>query len=413
MVTSTICTIGDELLIGQVTDTNSATIAKELNQIGIPVLKMCSIGDSRQDILKTIELNLSNSDILILTGGLGPTKDDITKSALAEYTKSTHFYRSAVQEAHIEAFCRNRAKSLFEINRIQADVPDTCIILENRLGTAPGMWFEYQNKVIISLPGVPHEMEGLLPQMIERLKNRFSSSLIPIIHKTLSTTGIPESVLAAQIADWENGLPKELHLAYLPNLRTGVRLRLSCYGDCDGANKIDKAFSQLEPLLGNAIFGYGSQTLEEVVAELLVQKKATLSCAESCTGGKIGANIISLPGASRYYKGGVIAYDNSVKEKVLSVHRYILETYGAVSQQCVEAMALGVQRLLQTDYAIATSGIAGPDGGTDEKPVGTLWLAVATPEKCYSKKSHFASDRIRNIERFTVLALNELRLQLY
>ena len=412
MVTCTICTIGDELLIGQVTDTNSATIAKALNQIGIPVIQMCSIGDNKQDIFKIIDFSLRNSDILIFTGGLGPTKDDITKNSLAEYTGSGHFYRSAVQEAHIEAFCKRRGKSLFEINRVQADVPDTCSVLENRLGTAPGMWFEYTGKVIISLPGVPHEMEGLLPQLIERLKERFSSSLIPIIHKTISTTGIPESVLAAQIADWENELPKDLHLAYLPNLRTGVRLRLSCYGDAEGANKIDKAFSQLKPLLGSAIFGNGDKTLEEVVAELLVQKRATLSCAESCTGGKIGASITSLPGASRFYKGGVIAYDNSVKEKVLSVPIHTLETYGAVSQPCVEAMAVGVQQLLQTDYAIATSGIAGPDGGTDEKPVGTLWLAIATPEKCFSKKSHFASDRLRNIERFTVLALNELRLQL-
>ena len=412
MVTCSICTIGDELLIGQVVDTNSASIAKALNQIGISVQQICSIGDNREDIVKTIELLLNNSDILIITGGLGPTKDDITKSALAECTGSTHFCRSAVQEANIEAFCKKRGKALFEINRIQADVPNTCDVLENRLGTAPGMWFEYKGKVIVSLPGVPYEMEGLLPQVLDRVHNRFGASLLPITHKTLSTIGIPESVLATQIADWENQLPPNLHLAYLPNPRTGVRLRLSCYGLTDGAEKINQAFSQLEPLLGDAIYGYGDETLEEVIAKLLIQNSATLSCAESCTGGRIGAIFTSMAGASKYFKGGVIAYDNTIKEHVLGVSSQLIKRYGAVSQQCVESMATGVQRLMQSDFAIATSGIAGPDGGTDEKPVGTVWIAVATPQKCTSKTFLFASNRLTNIEWFSAMALNMLRKEI-
>ena len=412
MLTCSICTIGDELLIGQVVDTNSTAIAKALNQIGISVSQTCSVGDNQEDILNIISLILSTSNIVILTGGLGPTKDDITKNTLARYTGSTHFYRSAAQEAHIETICKRRGNYLLEINRIQADVPDTCSVLENRLGTAPGMWFDYKGKVIISLPGVPYEMEGLLPQVLERLKHRFAEALVPIIHKTLSTIGIPESMLATQIAEWENELPKELHLAYLPNPRTGVRLRLSCYGNEKGAYLIDNAFSRLKPLLGNAIYGFGEETLEEVVAQLLVQNKVTISTAESCTGGKIGSILTSIAGASQYYKGGIIAYDNTVKEEILQVPVQLLESYGAVSQQCVEAMAIGVQRLLQTDYALATSGIAGPDGGTDEKPVGTLWIAIATPQKCYSKMFLFANDRLRNIDRFTASALNELRLQI-
>ena len=410
MITCSICTIGDEILIGQIVDTNSAFIAKALNQIGIVVRQICSIGDNHQDIITTIELILSNSDVLILTGGLGPTKDDITKNALAEYTKSRFFYRSVEQEANIKAFCKNRGKALFEINCIQADVPETCSIFENKLGTAPGMWFDYNGKVIVSLTGVPYEMEGLLPQVIERLRNRFASSLTPITHKTVSTIGIPESVLAKQIADWETELPADLHLAYLPNPRTGVRLRLSCYGQTDGADKIDKAFSRLEPLLGDAIYGSGNETLEEVVAALLIQKNATLSSAESCTGGKIGTIITSLAGSSKYYKGGIIAYDNKVKESILGVPPKVIDTYGAVSQQCVESMAIGARRLLETDYAIATSGIAGPDGGTDEKPVGTVWICVASSLKCSSRKFTFGANRLTNVEWFSAMAINMLRI---
>ena len=413
MITCTICTIGDELLIGQVVDTNSATLAKAVNLIGIPVRQMCTIGDNREDIISTIDLILRTSDILILTGGLGPTKDDITKSALAEVTGSKHYFRSLAQEAHIEEICKRRGNALFEINRVQADVPDSCSVLENRLGTAPGMWFDFRGKVIISLPGVPYEMEGILPQVLERLKERFSDALLSIVHRTISTIGIPESVLAAQIASWEDALPKEIHLAYLPNPLTGVRLRLSCYdASPKSIQTIDLAISKLHSLLGNAIYGYENETMEEVVASLLLHKQASLSTAESCTGGKIGSQIISLAGASRYYKGGVVAYDNKIKEKVLSIPTSLIDSYGAVSQPCVEAMASGVLQLFQTDYALATSGIAGPEGGTEEKPVGTLWVAIATSQKLYSKRFLFSSDRLRNIDRFTVTALNELRLQL-
>jgi len=412
MVTCAICTIGDELLIGQVVDTNSPTISKALNQIGVCVHQKCSIGDNRQTILETIDLILKTSDILILTGGLGPTKDDITKNALAEYTQSKRFYHSTAQEAHIREICRKRDKSFLEINKIQAFVPETCTVIENRFGTAPGMWFDYLGKVIVSLPGVPFEMEGMLPQVIERIKNHFFDSLVHITHKTISTIGIPESQLAVQIAEWENELPKELHLAYLPNPLWGVRLRLSCYGETEGAEKIDQAFIRLKPLLGNAIYGEDNQTLIDVIDALLTQENASLSTAESCSGGRIGNIITSKAGASRYYKGGVIAYDNRVKEEVLNVPAQIINMYGAVSQQCVEAMAIGTRQLLHTDYAIATSGIAGPGGGTDKKPVGTVWIAVATPQTCVSKEFFFPGDRLRIIERASVAALNMLRLSI-
>ena len=409
MVTCSICTIGDELMIGQVVDTNSAMIAQTLNQAGITVLFKNSIRDNREDILKTIHLTLHHTEILIITGGLGPTNDDITKSALAQYTGSKRYYRSTVQEAHIEEICRRRGSAMLDINRTQADVPETCTVLENKLGTAPGMWFEFQGKVIVSLPGVPYEAEGLLPQVIERLTNRFSAALSPIVHKTLSTTGIPESLLAKQIALWESELPSYLHLAYLPST-AGVRLRLSCYDAESGADAIDKAFAQLEPILGNAIYGYGVETLEEVVAKLLLQQNTTLSCAESCTGGKIGSLFTSLAGASRYFMGGVIAYNNKIKEEVLLVSPDILRRFGAVSQPCVESMAIGVRKLFCTDYAIATSGIAGPTGGSEEKPLGTVWVAIATPKGCTSQKYNYTGDRKRLMDRFCTAALNMLRI---
>ncbi|MDR2586340.1 MAG: CinA family nicotinamide mononucleotide deamidase-related protein [Prevotellaceae bacterium] len=412
MISCTICTIGDELLIGQVIDTNSSVIAKAINQIGISVALLHSVGDNREDIHAAIDHSLQKSDLLILTGGLGPTKDDITKNTLARYTGSTSFYRSSAQEAHIIAICAKRGNNLLEINRVQADVPDTCSVLENKLGTAPGMWFTYKEKVIISLPGVPFEMEGLLPQVLQRIKTHFGASLSPITHKTLSTIGIPESVLALKIADWENSLPKTLHLAYLPNPRTGVRLRLSDYESKNGEQLIENAFSQLRQILGNAIYSYDNETLEEVIAKLLLEKKYTLSTAESCTGGKIGSIFTSLEGASNYYHGGIIAYHNNIKEKILNVPRQLIDTYGAVSQQCVEAMAMGAQQLFHTDWVIATSGIAGPSGGTKEKPVGTLWIAIASPKTVYSKHFIFSNDRLRNIDRFSVTALNELRIHL-
>ena len=409
MVTCSICTIGDEFLVGQVVDTNSATIAKAMNQIGIRVVKIDSVGDNRTDILQAIHLLLKVSDILIVSGGLGPTKDDITKNVLADYTGSRSFYRASEQEKHIAKICKNQENLLFEINRNQADVPDTCTVMVNKLGTAPGMWFEAYNKVIISLPGVPFEMEGLLPQLLDRLKNRFAGCLSAIVHKTLSTSGIPESLLAKKISKWEDELSPDLHLAYLPNPISGVRLRLSCYGDLDGSSKIDLAFAQLTPILGEAIYGYEEESLHEVVAKLFIQKKVTLSSAESCTGGKVASLITSIPGSSHFYKGGVIAYHNKVKEDVLHIPDQLLEKYGAVSLECVEAMALGVQKMMITHYALATSGVAGPEGGSDEKPIGSVCIAVATPLGCTSKKFIFSGNRGTNIERFSATALHMLR----
>ena len=378
MIKSAICTIGDELLIGQVTDTNAPFIAQELNRIGVIVTQIRSVGDQLEAILEAIDTLLQTADLVVLTGGLGPTRDDITKNALAQYT--------------------------------QADLPDTCTVLENRLGTAPGMWFDFKGKVIVSLPGVPYEMEGIFPLVIQAILKRFSTQLIPIIHRNIATFGTPESVLAEKIAGWERALPPELHLAYLPNPVSGVRLRLSTYDAVQGADLIEQAIQTLKPILGDTIYSTRGESLAEIIASLLIEKEATLAVAESCTGGKVSLLITSVIGASKYYTGSILAYDNKIKEEILGVDRAILEQEGAVSAACVEAMATGAQKLLGTHYAVATSGIAGPSGGSPEKPVGTAWIAVATPFGCTSQKFLFSGDRLRNIDRISASALNMLRI---
>ena len=413
-LTAAIGAIGDELLIGQVIDSNSSYIARTLNNIGIQVNQKFTLGDQASSIKEGVDSALAKADVLILTGGLGPTKDDITKSILASYTGSRAWVHSPAQEKHIAAICEKRGgAAMLALNQSQADVPDTCEVLENHLGTAPGMWFNHKGKILVSLPGVPYEMEGLMPQVSEKLRGHFAGRLHPILHKTLSTFGIPESVLSARIAAWEDALPKDLHLAYLPNPLAGVRLRLSCYQPLpETESKIDQAFIELKSLLGDAIYGQGTDSLDSILGDLLLQRQATVATAESCTAGRIAALLSSRSGASRYFMGSVVAYDNRVKQEVLGVPEALLETHGAVSAACVEAMAKGVQKLLGSDYAIATSGIAGPSGGSPEKPVGTLWVAVAGPQKCSSHPFLFFGDRLRNTERFTATALNQLRLSI-
>ncbi|MBR2452150.1 MAG: competence/damage-inducible protein A [Rikenellaceae bacterium] len=409
---ATLITIGDELLIGQVVDTNSCFISRKFGDCGIRVIERTSIGDDADTIIATLNRVLQQSEIVVITGGLGPTKDDLTKHTLARYFDSK-LVQDLVTYRFVEQMLARRGIEFNELNQAQALVPECCTVLPNRNGTAPGMWFDTEDgKIVISLPGVPFEMEALITdEVVPRLVNRFA--LKSIIHRTMITFGMAESVLAATIADWEDALPKELHLAYLPNPKA-IRLRLSCY-DIErekGEAMIDKAFDELKAIIPEYILGYEGASVAEEVAKILYQRGATLAVAESCTGGKIANTFTAMAGASEYFKCGVVAYANEAKQALLGVKAETLNTYGAVSQQVAEQMAEGVRRVGQSDYAIATTGIAGPTGGSDEKPVGTVWIAIATPTQTIARKMTYGQIRIQNIERATTSAINLLRLAL-
>lgn len=425
MRTAAICTVGDEILIGQITDTNSAMIARQLNLAGVRVCHMLSIGDDINEMEQNFKSLLQSHDIVIVTGGLGPTKDDKTKKVLAHISGSESYVSHAGQMKEIERILAHRGIAISDINRAQADVPSTAEVIVNHKGTAPGMIFRFpastypHTPVLYSLPGVPFEAAGLLPDVVEDIRRHFS--LDDIHHKTLATYGIAESTLAKMIEPWEDALPSDMRLAYLPNPLTGVRLRLSIYGGNkeDETRRINGEFAKLYPVLGNAIYGEGDDTLQSVIARRMTDSGKTLSVAESCTGGRIASLLTALSGASKYFYGSVTSYDNSVKENVLHVPVEIITSNGAVSQECAEAMALGVRKALGTDYSVATTGIAGPDGGTADKPVGTVWIAVAGPDTedpgktCVtSRMFRFNNDRMVNIDRFAGSALNLLRLQL-
>ena len=420
MVTATICTIGDEILIGQIVDTNSSKISTALNSIGVKVVSMVSTSDTEEDIINTVENALKTSNVVVITGGLGPTKDDITKKTLGKLTGATADVENQEQLEIITRILSARGMvPLSPLNRGQAMVPNSCKVIPNQFGTAPCMEFEipaekYGHKAVIySLPGVPFEAEAAIPKVLESIQGHFS--LDKIFHKTICTFGIPESTLAQQIEEWEDNLPDNLHLAYLPNPILGVRLRLSIYGvdEATGLQELAENEAKLREMLGDAIYGEGTDSMQKVIGKTLKERGMTVGVAESCTGGFLASLFTSQPGASEYFYGGVISYDNSVKMNVLGVEKEVLEKYGAVSQECAEQMAAGARKVLGTDYAIATTGIAGPDGGTPEKPAGTVWIAVASPEGVTSKKFTFNSTRRNiNIERFAANALNMLRLQL-
>ena len=422
MKTAAICTIGDEILIGQIVDTNSSAIAIELNNIGIKVCRMISISDDGTDIKQSIKSLLHNFDIVIVTGGLGPTKDDITKKALAELSGSRGDIFHEGQMQVIERILAHRGIDISDINRAQAMVPDTCEVMVNRKGTAPGMIFRFSPAdfthcpVLYSLPGVPFEAIGLLPDVMADIRRHFA--LDSIYHKTITTYGIAESTLAKMIEPWEDALPSDMHLAYLPNPLTGVKLRLSIYGgDRDEEiTRIDREFAKVMPVIGNAVYGEGDDTLQSVIAKRLTESGLTLSVAESCTGGFLASLFTAMPGASKYFYGSVTSYDNSVKENILNVSIETIAEHGAVSRECAEAMALGVSRALNTDFAVSTTGIAGPDGGSEDKPVGTVWVGVAYPDTDHPGKTavisrmfRFNNDRYTNIQRFAGSALNLLR----
>ncbi len=411
MIQADIITIGDEILIGQIVDTNSAYIAEQLNSIGVRVRQMTSIADDKDVIKSTLSDALQCSDIVLITGGLGPTKDDITKHTLGDFFGATTWTIHEPSLNNITEMLSRRGVAMSELNRKQAELPDCCQPIINPKGTAPAMWFERNGKVAVSMPGVPFEMKAIIPDVLPMLQNHFKLAT-SVYHKTMLTYGIPESTLAETIEEWEDSLPKHLKLAYLPSPEAGVKLRLSAYGADEKviANEVNEKFNQLKPVLGNSIYGYNNESLEMVVGQLLKQMGRTLATAESCTGGKIAARITSVAGSSAYFRGAVVAYANEVKQQLLGVAEENLQRVGAVSQEVVEQMARGVQQVLNSDYAIATSGIAGPDGGTDEKPVGTVWIAIATPKGIISRKYWFNSDRGLVTSRSTAVAINMLRL---
>ena len=414
MTGASICTIGDEILIGQITDTNSAHISRALNSLGIKVSKMVSIGDDHSLIVESLKKELQENEIVITTGGLGPTKDDITKKALAELSESISYKTDQRQLEIVHRILSARGLDILDINLAQADVPENCEVIPNRLGTAPVMVFRFPEErfghkaTLYSLPGVPFEAIGALDDILNDIKEHYFLS--DIYHRTVMTYGIAESALAEMIADWEDNLPADMHLAYLPNALTGVRLRLSIYGGMreDQEVRIENELKGLHAILGDIIYSDKDDTLESAIGEILKATGKTLSTAESCTGGMISSLITSVPGSSEYFLGSVTSYANSVKENVLGVPSKIIEEYGAVSSECVSAMAEGVRRLTGSDYSVATSGIAGPGGGSDQKPVGTVWIGVSSHMGTETFSLRFNSDRKRNIERFSSSALHIL-----
>lgn len=406
-----IITIGDEILIGQIVDTNSAWIALRLNEIGVRVTQISSIQDDRVHIINALNEAKERADVILITGGLGPTIDDITKETLGNYFQSNFVFNDEVF-ANIERIFKPRNIPVLSVNKDQAKVPDNCEVIINKLGTAPGMWFEKDGKVFVSMPGIPFEMKGLISDsVIPKIKDKFKTQTI--FHKTVLTQGIGEAKLSEKIEVWRRSLDLyDIKLAFLPSLNS-VRVRLSSYGGGRAEQKVvEDKVAELKELIPDFIFGYDNQTLEEVVGKELKKRKQTISTAESCTGGNVAGRLTKISGSSDYFIGSVVSYSDEVKKAILGVSKDNLEKHGAVSREVVEQMAIGVKKKLKTDYSIATSGIAGPNGGTDKKPVGTIWVAVASPTEVVSKMFRFGDERSRNIERTVITALNLLRKQI-
>lgn len=406
-----VITIGDEILIGQTIDTNSAWLGEELHLQGIRLNRIVTISDKRTEILRAVDDAFSRCDLVLVTGGLGPTRDDITKETLTEYF-GTSLEMHAETLAKIEAFFTSRGRPMLDVNRRQAELPKGAQIIENRRGTAMAMWFEKDGKVLISMPGVPYEMKGIMRDYgFEKIRERFQT--YPIIYKTILTQGIGESFLADKISDWETSLRNEgLALAYLPSPGI-VKLRISGFANDSDARHIRKRIDYyIEELLRRVpeyAYGRDRETLGEVVGGLLRDRGATLAFAESCTGGFLAHHMTSVAGASDYFVGSAVTYSNEAKVRILNVHSATLEAHGAVSEEVVKEMAQGARGAFGATYAIATSGIAGPDGGTDEKPVGTIWIAIASHKKVEARKLELGNNRSRNITISALNALNWLR----
>lgn len=407
-----IIAIGDELLIGQVLNTNAQWLAQELNLIGLSVVKMTTVSDSKQAILDAVDEAFKNADFVFITGGLGPTKDDITKHTLCEYF-DTELVLDEQRLQALKDYFEKRLRIFNELNIGQAMHPKDCFVINNDVGTACGMWFKNkEGKNLISMPGVPYEMKDMMKKVIiPKIKEEHLGKSIQ--HRTIRTFGVGESTIAEKINDWENQLPVYLKLAYLPNIGQ-VRLRLSGIHD-DGivlSKEIDKQTQELKSLVADAYYGAGEDELEDVVGRLLTNKKLSLATAESCTGGYLAHKISSVAGCSNYYKGSVIAYSNEVKVTDLNVSQRTLDTFGAVSEETVKEMSQGLRGKYNTDFALSTSGIAGPSGGTEEKPVGTIWIALSFEGGVITKKLTLGPDRGRNIHLTALFCLDLLRRQL-
>jgi nicotinamide-nucleotide amidase len=406
-----IIAIGDELIIGQVVNTNASWIAWELNATGIGIVRMTCVGDDKKAITSALGEAFQRADFVLMTGGLGPTKDDITKAALCEYFKQPMRLDASILE-HIKVLLAGRGYAMSEKQVHQAMVPYNAVALPNELGTAPCLWFEVGEQILVVMPGVPHEMKDIMTRTIlPRLQKRSRGSVI--LHKTILTTGVGESHLSSMIEDWELALPPFIRLAYLPQPGI-IRLRLTAQGTDEPVvqKALKEQVSLLQQRIPDLIFGYDEDSLEVILGKMLGGHHQTLATAESCTGGYIAHLITTVPGSSAYFSGSVVAYANEIKIRELGVDPKILLEHGAVSEQVVLQMASGVRDRFKTDLALAVSGIAGPDGGTPEKPVGTVWIAVTTPSGTQAKKFFFRDERRRTIHRTAIAAMNMLRLTL-
>jgi len=399
-----IITIGDEILVGQTVDTNSTHIARQLNSIGIGVSEMQSIKDEELHIVDALEVALKKNEIIIITGGLGPTNDDITKAVLTHYFNDELVINPEVLERVQDFFVRFN-KPFLEVNRYQAMLPKNADIIINDLGTASGMWFTKDSKVVISLPGVPYEMRALMIKVIDKLRAQFN--LGGLYHKTILLQGIGESYLANELEEWEKEIQsKGITVSYLPSIGM-VKIRLT--GSVNDRVYILNQLNKIEEQYPKQVFGYDDDKLESVVGDILKLKNKTLGTVESCTAGALSSRIVSVAGSSSYFKGAIVSYANEIKRNLVEVDAGKLEQFGAVSQQVVEQMAVNGLKKLSVDYCVATSGIAGPDGGSDEKPVGTIWICVATNDAVHSKMFNFGHSRANNIESTVVYAMNYLR----
>ncbi len=408
-VRAELLTIGDEILYGQIIDTNSQWMSVALTNIGVKVVRKTSVADSEAEILQAFKEAEERADIILITGGLGPTNDDLTKPCLATYFNCG----LAVHEealAEVTEFFKSRGRELTELNRLQAALPTACEKITNPVGTAPGMWFNKDNKVFMSMPGVPHEMKRMMEeQVIPRLKNKFT---LPVIyHKIIRTIGQGESFLADKIKGWENALPSHVKLAYLPSLGE-VKLRLTCFGDSLSVleEEAEKQATALQALIGQYIYGYGETPIEVVIGNMLRERNMTLSIAESCTGGNVSHMITSVPGSSEYFQGSIVPYSYDIKMSQLGVKEETLQQYGAVSEQTIIEMATLVREKFKTSIGVATSGIAGPGGATPEKPVGTVWIALADGKRVITKKLQLAKERHLNIQLSSMAVLNLIRI---
>lgn len=404
-----IITIGDEILIGQIVDTNSAWMATELNKSGFELAQITSVHDDANHIVESLEMALKRADVVLFTGGIGPTKDDITKQTLSKYFNTKLVFDESVIQNIEKLFSTRPNFVINELTRLQAMVPENCTVIQNPVGTAPITWFEKDGKMIVSMPGVPYEMKtAMTTEIIPRLQKRFKTPVL--LHKNVQVYGYGESALALMIADWENELPEYISLAYLPNSGI-VKLRLSGLQDDMLALEfsMNQQIDKLKNILGSAIVAFEDIPVEKLVGNLLKSKGLMVATAESCTGGNIAHQFTLIPGSSEFFKGSVVAYSNEIKINVLQVSAEDLEKYGAVSLTVVEQMAIGVRKLMKADIAVATSGIAGPTGGTPEKPVGTVWISASSEDKLLSREFRFGPLREQNIIRATQAALLMLK----